>query len=183
MNNPDRQDPKRVASRRRRVPLTLIALFLPGALFAAGLLLVRGQARFRWLADVALYPWEFWAVALCGCVATAAGVADWLYHRSGKTTVGAAEHRSELLALALGGGPLFGLMAAASVVERPAALLVPVIVVALATAVLICYDEFVFHRRRCGPYETVLHRLLVLGNAAAWLAWVHWCFVRGAGHG
>ena len=75
------------------------------------------------------------------------------------------------------------LMAAASVVPRPQLLLIPVLLVVLFTAVVISYDEFVFHRKRCGTYDTVLHRLLVFGNGIAWLAWMHWCFVRGDTHG
>jgi hypothetical protein len=169
--------------RGARRPWTLLALFVPGALFVLGLFLVRDHPRFGWLRDPAAYPWEFWAIAASGLAATAAGVADWRYHHSGRTVIGRAEHHSELLALAGGGVPLFLLMAAASVAARPAALLIPVVVVVLFTTVLICYDEFVFHRKRCGPYETALHRLLVFGNGLAWLAWVHWCFVREAGHG
>src|SRR5438132_2845748 len=85
--------------RLNRAPLALAALFAPGLLFVAGLFLVRDLPRFDWLRDVSAYPWEFWAVALCGGVATLAGIADWRYHRSGRTTIGVAEHRSELLAL------------------------------------------------------------------------------------
>ena len=96
--------------------------------------------------------------------------------------MGRAEHHSELVALAGGGLPLFVLMAAASVVPRPQRLLIPVLLVVLFTAVTISYDEFVFHRKRCGAYETLLHRLLVFGNGLAWLAWMHWCFVRGDTH-
>jgi hypothetical protein len=169
--------------RRSRLPLALVALFLPGLLFAVGLLLVREQPRFAWLSSVARYPWEFWVLLGSGAVATAAGWLDWRYHRSGKTVIGRAEHQSELVALAGGGLPLFGLMAAASVVPRPELLLLPIIIVVLFTAATICYDEFVFHRKRCGRYETLLHRLLVFGNGLAWLAWMHWCFVRETGHG
>jgi hypothetical protein len=43
--------------------------------------------------------------------------------------------------------------------------------------VMICYDEFVFHRR-CRRFETFTHRLLTCGNGLAFLAWSHWCFVR-----
>jgi hypothetical protein len=168
---------------KQRLPLTLIALFLPGALLGVGLVLVRGQPRYGWLASPALYPWELWVILASGVVATVAGLLDWRYHRSGKTAIGAPEHNSELAALAGGGLPLFGLMAAASVVPRPHLLLLPVLVVVLFTTVLICYDEFVFHRKRCGAYETLLHRLLVLGNGVAWLAWSHWCFVRETAHG
>jgi hypothetical protein len=108
-----------------------------------------------------------------------AGIADWRFHRSGKAAIGAREHHSELLALAAGGLPLFVLMTVASLMPRPQVLLVPVLVVLLFTVVAICYDEFVFHRKRCGRYETMLHRLLVFGMGIAWLAWVNWCFVRG----
>jgi hypothetical protein len=168
------------ALRHRRLPLTLIALFVPGCLFVLGLYLVQDQPRYRWLRNPADFPIEFWVIAVSGLVATAAGVADWTYHRSGSASVGAREHASELLALGGGGVPLFGLMATASVLDRPAVLLIPVIVCVLFTTVTICYDEFVFHRKRCAAYETMLHRLLVFGNGAAWLAWMNWCFVRGA---
>lgn len=170
------------AKRAAHAPLTLIALFVPGALFAVGLFLVRDHPRFDWLGELIRWPWELWVIALCGMTATVAGAADWVYHRSGRTFVGAAEHRSELAALACGGLPLFVLMAAASLLSRPVVLLVPVLVVVLFTTVLICYDEFVYHRKRCGRYETILHRTLVFGNGLAWLAWAHWCFVRELAH-
>jgi hypothetical protein len=97
--------------------------------------------------------------------------------------VGRKERNCELLALAGGGVPMFVLMSAASLGQQPARFLVPVIVVLLFTVTLICYDEFIFHRRRCRRMETVLHRLLVFGNGAAWLAWAHWCFVAERIHG
>jgi hypothetical protein len=170
-------------ARVQRISLSLLALFAPGSLFVLGLFLVRDQPRFQWLGAPRDYPAEFWLIALGGLLATVAGVLDWDYHRSGRTAIGGAEHRSELLALACGGLPLFVLMALASVLEQPAVLLLPILVCVLATAVMICYDEFVFHRKRCGLYETLLHRVLVFGNGAAWLAWMNWCFVRGGSHG
>jgi hypothetical protein len=166
-----------------RPPWTLLALFVPAALFGVGLFLLRDDPRFAWLCHPSVYPWELWVIAVCGATATAAGLADWRYHRSGQAAIGAREHHSELIALGGGGVPLFVLMAVASLLTRPAVLLVPVLVVALFTTVMICYDEFVFHRKRCGRYETILHRLLVFGNGAAWLAWTHWCFVRERWHG
>jgi predicted membrane protein len=69
-------------------------------------------------------------------------------------------------------------MAAASVISNPTPLLLPILVVALYTTVMICHDEFRFHTR-CGRFESLTHRLLVFGNGIAWLAWMHWCFVRG----
>ena len=156
------------------------ALLVPAVLFPLGLFLLRDDPRFAWLGDVRAYPWELWAVAACGAAATLGGVLDWRFHRSGDTVVGRREHRAHLLALAGGGVPLFALMAAASVSPRPARFLVPVLVVLIYTVVMICYDEFVFHRR-CSRFETFTHRLLTGGNGLAFLAWAHWCFVREAG--
>jgi hypothetical protein len=164
--------------RRSEGPWALIGLFLPGILFALGLITIRDQPRYRWLASVAEFPWELWTIAVCGLLATAGGIFDWRFHRSGRTAVGRAERHSEALALLGGGVPLFAMMAAASIVARPQALLLPILVVVLATTTVIAYDEFVYHRKRCGVYETFLHRLLVFGNGLAWLAWMHWCFVR-----
>ena len=157
-----------------------LAMLVPAIGFPVGLFLLRHDPRYAWALDVAAYPWEFWAIACCGIVATLGGAADWLFHRSGETVVGRKEHQAHVAALAGGGIPLFGLMALASVHARPALFLVPVLVVLVYTVVLISYDEFVFHRR-CGPFERLTHRLLTFGNGLAFLAWAHWCFVRGDG--
>ena len=172
----------RQARRRlsRHGALALGALLVPAVLCPLGLFLLRVDPRFAWLGDVRAYPWELWAIAACGTAATLGGVLDWRFHRSGQTVVGRSEHRAHLLALAGGGVPLFALMAAASISPRPERFLVPVLVVLIFTVVMICYDEFVFHRR-CGRFETFTHRLLTCGNGLAFLAWAHWCFVRGAG--
>jgi hypothetical protein len=156
-------------------------MLAPATLFPLGLALVRDDPRFAWLRRPADYPWEFRAVAVCGTVATLAGFADWRIHRSGSTVVGVREHRAHVAALGFGGVPLFGLLAAASLSPRPLAFLLPVLVVLIVTVVLICYDEFLFHRR-CGWREALMHRLLTFGNGLAFLAWSHWCFVRGGGH-
>jgi hypothetical protein len=169
--------------RTRWLSASLLALFVPAILFVLGLALLRDDPRFAWLGNVSEFPWEFWTLALAGAMATTGGVLDWTYHRSGRTVIGAAEHRSEVAALAAGGVPLFVLMAAASTADRPGPWLLPILVVVLYTTAMICFDEFVYHRRRCGKYETILHRLLVFGNGTAWLAWMHWCFVRGTGNG
>jgi hypothetical protein len=156
----------------------LLALLVPAVLFPLGLVALGGDARFAWLSRPADYPWEVWVVAVCGSVATLAGLADWRIHRSGTTVVGAREHRAHLAALGAGGIPLFFLMAGASLSTRPLGLLLPTLVVLILTVVLICYDEFLFHRR-CGRFEVLTHRLLTFGNGLAFLAWAHWCFVRG----
>jgi len=171
---------QRAARRRvsRRGGTALLAMLTPAVLFPMLLWCMRNHPRYDWVMHPSHYPWELWLIAVCGTTATAGGVLDWVFHRSGETAIGRGEHQSHVLALAGGGIPLFGLMAAASVLDRPERLLLPIIVVAGATVVLICYDEFVFHRKRCGAYETLTHRLLTLGNGAAWLAWMHWVFVR-----
>jgi hypothetical protein len=163
--------------RSRHGAAALVAMLVPAVAFPLGLVLLRDHPRFVWLGDVRAYPWELWAVAACGTAATLGGLLDWRFHRSGATVVGRREHRAHVLALGGGGVPLFALMAAASLSPRPAALLVPVLVILIFTVVVIAYDEFVFHRR-CGRFETFAHRLLTCGNGLAFLAWAHWCFVR-----
>lgn len=161
-----------------------MALFAPGLLFGAGLLrLAASGGAWEWLNAVSKWPWELWVIAVTGSIATLAGVGDWIWHRWARgCVVSRGERRCEFIAMAGGGGPLFLFMAAASVSVRPLAWLLPAVVVVMATTVMICYDEFVFHRKRCRPWETLLHRLLVLGQGTAWLAWAHWCFVGGGNH-
>jgi hypothetical protein len=167
---------------RKASPASLIALLLPGAGFSLGLYLLRGLPQFVWLRHLSLYPWQLWVMAASGLVATLAGLGDWVFHRwATRCVVSRAERNCELLALAGGGLPMFGLMSLASVSARPLQYLLPAIVVLLFTTALICYDEFIFHRRRCKRLETVLHRLLVFGNGIAWMAWAHWCFVQERG--
>jgi hypothetical protein len=154
----------------------LAAMLAPAVLFPAGLVLLGSDAGFAWLGNLRAYPPEFWVVAVCGPIATISGVLDWFVHRSGDTVVGRREHRAHLLALASGGLPLFVLLALASLSPQPLRFLLPVLVLLIYTVVLISYDEFVFHRR-CGDYETTMHRLLTFGNGFVFLAWSHWCFV------
>jgi hypothetical protein len=152
-------------------------MLVPAVACPLGLFLLRDHVRFVWLNDIRSYPWELWVIAACGSAATLGGFLDWRFHRCGETVVGKREHRAHLLALAGGGIPLFALMACASISPNPARFLVPVLVVLIYTVVMICHDEFVFHRR-CGVFETFTHRLLTCGNGLAFLAWAHWCFVR-----
>ena len=172
--------------RHRKAGLwSLAALCVPATAFPAGLLWLGSRGHVGWLLVPRLWPWELWAIGICGGAALLGGLGDWVFHRwVAKCMIGRAERRCELLALAGGGVPMCGLMAAASVSVRPQTWLLPVLVVLLYTTALICYDEFVYHRRRCRKLETRLHRVLVFGNCLAWLAWAHWCFVRGgfAGH-
>lgn len=164
-----------------RSAFSLGLLFAPGVLFILALYLLKdANPRFAWFNDPAHYPWQFWAIGLFGTVATLGGAGDWLFHKV-YVTVGPNEHHSHILALGAG-GVVFLLMAAASVLAYPVDLLIPVNVALIVTVVLICYDEFAFHVRRCKPFETLLHRMLTLGNGAAFLCWMHWLFVAGVHH-
>jgi hypothetical protein len=173
-----RRNPKPV---RLRSFLSLALLFAPGIAFVAALLLLKDvHPRFAWVGDLAAYPWQFWAIAGCGVVATLGGAGDWLFHKV-YVTVGPHEHHSHVLALGAG-GVVFLLMAMASLADAPLPWLLPVVVALLVTVTLICYDEFAFHTKRCTGFETLLHRLLVFGNGAAFLIWMHWVFVAGVGY-
>lgn len=160
---------------------SLASMLSPGGLFVGGLLFLfyLGHPNYGWLAHPDQYPWELWMIAFWGSLATVGGFGDWIYHRL-FVAVGPEERKSHLLALATGGLPMAVLMMAASVASAPRQLLIPILLVLLYTTVLICYDEFVFHRRRCQRLETLFHRALVYGNGLAWLAWMHWLFVRTA---
>lgn len=125
------------------------------------------------------WPVPFWIMAASGAVATGAGVLDWRFHRGGGRRVPPAEHRAELMALALG-IPLFALLALASGPVPLRIVLVPIVAVALGMTGLIVFDEVRFHRA-CGGYETLLHRVLVGGNGIAFMAWLAWCAQRDVG--
>ena len=160
---------------------SLIGLGAPALGFGAALIWAASRyERFAWILTPSQYPWQIWVLIFSGTLATAGGLGDWIFHRR-YVTVGPKEHHSHLLALLTGGLPVFILMLIASALRDPSPLLLPIIAWVLYTAALICYDEFVFHRRRCTPIETLFHRLLVFGNGAAWMAWMHWCFVYKGG--
>jgi hypothetical protein len=173
--------------RRNRQPIklsslpSLCLLFAPGVFFLVSLYLLKDlHPKFAWFNHIMHYPWQFWAIGAFGSIATLGGAGDWLFHKV-YVTVGPNEHHSHLLALATGGG-VFLLMGIASVVEHPLTFLIPVIITLLTTAALICYDEFAFHIHRCKPFETILHRMLVFGNGATLLCWMHWTFVAGSSY-
>lgn len=160
---------------------SLALLFLPGLLFVIALWLLKDtHPRFVWVQNISHYPWQFWGIGVAGSIATLGGAGDWLFHKV-YVTVGPNEHHSHILALG-SGGVVFILMGLASVADQPLRWLLPVIVALLVTVTLICYDEFSFHVRRCKPFETRLHRMLVFGQGIAFLLWMHWIFVAEVIH-
>jgi hypothetical protein len=152
--------------------LSLLLLFVPPMAFWILYLLNSASERLQANSVLPVFPWQIYILIIAGGVATWGGVADWRLHREVlKMRMSQKERRAEALALGCGGIPMFILMWLATVSESPAKYLIPIIVILVITVTAICYDEFVFHRRRCGKVETRLHRLLVFGNGIAWLSW------------
>ena len=156
---------------RQSVGLTLA--FLPGMVFIFGLWNLQMKHVISW--NFPNVPWELWVIGLTGTAALTAAVNDWYFHT--KNPVSPVEERGEVFAL-MGGSAMFILMALASLSNNPTKFLIPILVDLLCTVALICHDEFVFHRRRCGAYENFLHKIIIFGNGIAWLSWFHWIFVR-----
>jgi len=170
--------------RRRFLPLWestfgLIALVFPGAAFVWGLTQVSGRPGYLDLSDWRTIPWPLWVIGVCGTIGTLAGLLDLHYHVSGRRLVSRRERYGELISLGLGGTPVFLLMMAASWAREPGPYLAPIVLLTLFTVVMVCLDEFVYHRRTCTRYEASLHKALVFGNGAAFLAWFQWITCRG----
>lgn len=152
-------------------------LFVPGILFGVLLLLYKDNPKILIQANFTFLPWQFYIMGIFGIIATVGGVLDWKYHRNPlNMKIPPKEREAEALALGAGGLPMFFLMWLAMLSSKPSNYLVPIIIVLIYTVVAISYDEFVFHIKRCGKIETLYHRMLVLGNAIAWLAWFHFIF-------
>ena len=151
--------------------ISLVLLFLPAVGFGVFVFYAEQMGK------LTVWPWEFSLLVVLGIVATTGGILDWLYHRNPlNLKLSTKERDSEAAALFVGGVPLFGLMWLASFLSQPSRVLIPILVFALLCTTLICYDEFVFHRKRCGLRETIYHRMLVFGNGMAWLAWMNWIY-------
>jgi hypothetical protein len=157
--------------------ISLVLLLVPPGLFGLLLVLFQHNARLQLSGEFPYLPWQFLVVAVAGAVATLGGILDWRYHRNPlHLKIPKKERDAEAAALGLGGVPMFGLMSLATLRGNPTAWLIPIVVVLIYTVVAISYDEFVFHRKRCGPVENTYHRMLVFGNGAAWLAWFHFIY-------
>lgn len=159
--------------------LSLVLLFVPAVLFALLLVAFRDHPNLGLSRVFPFVPWQFVVLGISGVIATIGGVLDWRFHRDPlKLQLSKKERDAEAAALGLGGVPMFGMMWAAMMSTKPTFFLVPIVVILVYTTAAICYDEFVFHVHRCGKTETRYHRMLVFGNALAWLAWFHYIYCR-----
>lgn len=160
-----------------RYYLSLVLLFFPAIMFAVFLVYLSGTGGYGLRLPFGL-PWQFYLIAVFGTIATVGGVLDWRYHRDPlKLRISKQEREAEAKALGIGGLPMFVLMVLATLSDKPTNYLIPIIVFLIYTVSAICYDEFVFHIKRCGKTETIFHRMLVFGNGFAWLAWIHFIYV------
>lgn len=158
---------------------SIVLLFCPPLLFLALILIYQDHPNLHLDTVFPYLPWQFLCLGLFGIVATIGGVLDWMYHRNPlNLKIPLKEREAEAAALGLGGVPMFILLCLATLSEAPIAYLIPILIVLIYTVVMICYDEFVFHRKRCGKRENWYHRMLVFGNGLAWLSWMHLIFNR-----
>ncbi len=159
--------------------LSLVLLFIPALLFGALLFIFMNHSKLQITNRLPYLPWQFFAMAVFGTIATIGGIQDWKFYRDPlKLKILKKERDAEAKALGLGGLPMFILMWFAMISNTPENFLVPIIVVLIYTVAAICYDEFVFHIKRCGKLENGYHRMLVFGNGIAWLAWFHFIYCK-----
>ncbi|MBA3665497.1 MAG: hypothetical protein H0W61_14985 [Bacteroidetes bacterium] len=158
---------------------SLVMLFTPAMLFGLLLFIYRNNAKLHITNSFPFLPWQFLLIITFGILATTGGVLDWRFHRNPlNMKIPKKERDAEAVALSLGGVPMFILMWLAMINSKPEVFLIPIIIVLIYTVVAICYDEFVFHIKRCGKLENFYHRLLVFGNAIAWLCWFHFIYYK-----
>ncbi len=152
-------------------------VLLPALIFALLLFLFRDHPQLRLSAHFPYLPWQFFVMAVFGLIGTAGGLLDWKFHRNPlNMKIPKKERDAEAAALGLGGLPMLALMWMAMMSAQPTDFLILIIIVLIYTVVMISYDEFVFHIKRCGKIETRYHRMLVFGNGVAWLAWFHFIY-------
>jgi len=164
--------------------LNLILLFVPPFGFVVSMFLIKNNFMFI---NISFYAAQspviiqltqfnienniilFIMFIVSGLIATAGGIFDWLFHRT-YLTVSYKEHRAHLWAL-LCGNIIFICMILASITLLRHYFFLPIILLLIITTVLICYDEFLFHKKRCRRLETMFHRMLVFGNGTAFFLW------------
>ena len=156
--------------------LSLVFLFFPACMFL--LFLLSFHKEIKEVYHLTSTPIPLYLIMAFGIIATIGGVLDWSYHRNVlKLKISKKERKSELLALACGGAPMFVLMCCATLSQAKSLYLIPIMLILIYTVVMICYDEFVYHLKRCKLKETIYHRMLVFGNGIAWFSWFYFIYV------
>ena len=159
--------------------LSLTLLFIPAVLFGFFIFLFRENERLEITNKFPFLPWQFLVISAFGLIATIGGILDWNFHRDPlNMKIPKKERDAEAKALGLGGLPMFILMWFAMISTKPSNFLIPILIVLIYTVTAICYDEFVFHIKRCGRVENNYHRMLVFGNGIAWLSWFHFIYCK-----
>lgn len=137
--------------------LYLIFLFVPALGFSILLWLFKNHPVLELEDCFPFVPLEFLLIIFFGTIATLGGTLDWLYHRNNLgMKISKKERDAEAIALGFGGIPMFILMWLGTFSESKELYLIPIIIVLIYTVVMICYDEFVFHQKRCGRTENLL---------------------------
>lgn len=159
--------------------ISLLLLFAPVLMFVFLMILDYDNQRLPIQINFPYLPWQLIVMMITGSIATIGGFLDWRFHRKTlQMKVSKKERIVEAVALGFGGLPMFLLMWLAMVSENPNDFLIPIIVVLIFTVTLICYDEFVFHKKRCEEVENRYHKMLVFGNGITWLLWFHFIYVK-----
>ncbi|WP_210414343.1 hypothetical protein [Leptospira jelokensis] len=159
--------------------ISLALLFTPTVLFIVLLKFPTSKEIVPIQINFPYLPWQLIVMMFTGSIATIGGFLDWRFHRKTlQMKVSKKERIVEAVALGFGGLPMFFLMWFAMVSENPNDFLIPIIVVLIFTVTLICYDEFVFHKKRCEEVENRYHKMLVFGNGITWLLWFHFIYVK-----
>lgn len=159
--------------------ISLLLLFAPALMFLVLLILEKGNEKLPIKNDFPFLTWQLMVMIVAGTIATTGGYLDWRFHRKTlQLKISKKERIIEAMALGLGGLPMFFLMWIAMMNEKPTDFLIPIMIVLIFTVTSICYDEFLFHKKRCGKQENRYHKMLVFGNGIVWLSWFHFIYVK-----
>ena len=163
----------------RLLSLSLVGALIPGVVFA-GLVLSGGEGLYSSRFLLLLNSWELVPIIGFGLLGLGSAIADWMFHRTGDTGVICKKERDvEKAALWLGGVPIFFVTLHATFFGLPPWKTCLLVLLLVLTSLFVCYDQFIFHRKRCNALENRFHLGITLGNIFAWLFWLECCLKHG----